>query len=356
MPVTGLYIGAGVGANWLQETDLKQSGNITAALRQRGFAAPSGKASFDTGIATFGSVGWGFGNGLRAEGEFSYRWNDVNKVKGFGALGTSGALVNLGGEQQSYGLMFNLLYDFEIPGAPWVVPYIGAGLGMAWTQVGSTRSRSIPANISIDTNGDTQYNFAYQAMVGAAFPIDSVPGLAVTTDFRFFGTPVNKFTSSVSTITPARQIASGDVKADNFNYALTVGLRYNFGRVPPPPPVVVAPAPAPAPARTYLVFFDWDRADLTARAREIITEAAQNAGRVQTTRIEVAGHADRSGSPAYNQRLSQRRADAVAAELVARGISRNEISVSAYGESRPLVPTADGVREPQNRRVEIVLR
>ena len=111
-----------------------------------------------------------------------------------------------------------------------------------------------------------------------------------------------------------------------------------------------------APARTYLVFFDWDRADLTARAREIITEAAQNAGRVQTTRIEVAGHADRSGSPAYNQRLSQRRADAVAAKLVARGISRNEISVSAYGESRPLVPTADGVREPQNRRVEIVLR
>ena len=158
-------------------------------------------------------------------------------------------------------------------------------------------------------------------MVGAAFPIDSVPGLAVTTDFRFFGTPVNKFTTSVSTITPARQIASGDVKADNFNYALTVGLRYNFGRVPPPPPSVVAPAPAPAPARTYLVFFDWDRADLTARAREIIAEAAQNAGRVQTTRIEVAGHADRSGTPAYNQRLSQRRADAVAAELVARGIT-----------------------------------
>src|SRR3954463_8826598 len=252
--------------------------------------------------------------------------------------------------------MFNLLYDFEIPGAPWVVPYIGAGIGMAWTQLSSTRSRSIPANLSIDTNGDTQYNLAYQAMVGAAFPIDSVPGLAVTTDFRFFGTPVNKFTTSVSQITPARQIASGEVKADNFNYALTVGLRYNFGRVPPPPPPVVAPAPAPAPARTYLVFFDWDRADLTARAREIIAEAAQNAGRVQTTRIEVAGHADRSGSPQYNQRLSQRRADAVAAELVARGISRSEISVTAFGESRPLVPTADGVRETQNRRVGVVLR
>ena len=76
---------------------------------------------------------------------------------------------------------------------------------------------------------------------------------------------------------------------------------------------------------------------------------------MQTTRIEVAGHADRSGSPQYNQRLSQRRADNVAAELVRQGVSRGDIAVSAYGETRPLVPTADGVREPQNRRVEIVM-
>jgi OmpA-OmpF porin, OOP family len=104
------------------------------------------------------------------------------------------------------------------------------------------------------------------------------------------------------------------------------------------------------------VFFDFDRADLTDRARQIIGEAAQNSRRVQSTRIEVAGHADRSGSPQYNQRLSQRRAEAVAAELVSQGVSRNEIMVQAFGETRPLVPTADGVREPQNRRVEIVLR
>ncbi len=70
----------------------------------------------------------------------------------------------------------------------------------------------------------------------------------------------------------------------------------------------------------------------------------------------MAGHADRSGSDAYNLRLSQRRADAVAAELVRQGVNRNDIGIQAFGESRPLVPTADGVREPQNRRVEIVLR
>jgi len=104
------------------------------------------------------------------------------------------------------------------------------------------------------------------------------------------------------------------------------------------------------------VFFDWDRADLTDRARQIIAEAAQATTRVQVTRIEVAGHADRSGTPAYNQGLSQRRAQNVAAELVRLGVARQEISTQAFGESRPLVATADGVREPQNRRVEIVVR
>ena len=113
---------------------------------------------------------------------------------------------------------------------------------------------------------------------------------------------------------------------------------------------------APAPARSYLVFFDWDRADLTDRARQIIAEAAQATTRVQVTRIEVAGHADTSGTPRYNQGLSQRRAQNVASELVRLGVPREAITVQAFGESRPLVPTADGVREPQNRRVEIVLR
>ena len=104
------------------------------------------------------------------------------------------------------------------------------------------------------------------------------------------------------------------------------------------------------------MFFDWNRADLTERARQIIAEAASASTSVASTRIEVAGHADRSGTPAYNQGLSQRRANTVAAELVRRGVNRNNIAISAFGETRPLVPTADGVREPQNRRVEIVLR
>jgi len=115
-------------------------------------------------------------------------------------------------------------------------------------------------------------------------------------------------------------------------------------------------APQREAARTYLVFFDWDRADLTDRARQIIAEAAQATTRVQVTRIEVSGYTDRSGTARYNQGLSVRRAQNVAAELVRLGVPRNAITAQGFGESNPLVPTADGVREPQNRRVEIVLR
>ena len=109
-------------------------------------------------------------------------------------------------------------------------------------------------------------------------------------------------------------------------------------------------------ARTYLVFFDWDRADLTDRARQIVAAAARTSTSTNTTNIEVQGNADLSGTHAYNQRLSLRRAQTVAAELVRDGVPRTAISIQAFGDSRPLVPTAPGVREPQNRRVAIILR
>ncbi len=142
-----------------------------------------------------------------------------------------------------------------------------------------------------------------------------------------------------------------------------VGLkvRYKFGAAPKSMPPA-APEPAPVsvpqtiPVRTYLVFFDWDRADLTDRARQIVATAATASTHVATTRIEVNGYTDLSGTVAYNQKLSVRRAQTVENELVRDGVARNEISIHGYGESNPLVPTAPGVREPQNRRVEIILK
>ncbi len=104
------------------------------------------------------------------------------------------------------------------------------------------------------------------------------------------------------------------------------------------------------------MFFDWDRAELTPRARQVVAEAAKATTRVQVTRIEVNGYTDTSGTARYNQGLSVRRAEAVANELARAGVPRGSISIQGLGQTRLLVPTANGVREPQNRRVEITLR
>jgi outer membrane protein OmpA-like peptidoglycan-associated protein len=119
---------------------------------------------------------------------------------------------------------------------------------------------------------------------------------------------------------------------------------------------MAVPAAAVAPARSYLVFFDWDKASLTDRARSIIKEAADNSTHVQYTRIEVNGYTDTSGTPQYNMGLSIRRADAVKGELIRDGVPAASIGTQGFGETHLLVPTGAGVREPQNRRVEIVIR
>ncbi len=121
------------------------------------------------------------------------------------------------------------------------------------------------------------------------------------------------------------------------------------------PPPVVAPTPAnPSVAHSYMVFFDFNKSDLTSQAVAIVDQAAKNAGPAKATELVVTGHTDTVGSDAYNMRLSRRRAESVAAELEKQGIASSEIEIVAKGKRDLLVPTGDGVREPQNRRVTIV--
>jgi outer membrane protein OmpA-like peptidoglycan-associated protein len=105
----------------------------------------------------------------------------------------------------------------------------------------------------------------------------------------------------------------------------------------------------------YLVFFAWDQATLTPVALTVLDQVEADYLVGRPVRIVIAGHADRSGPEAYNQGLSEHRARNVAQALGQRGIPTATLQVEAYGESQPRVPTADGVREPQNRRVEVIL-
>jgi OOP family OmpA-OmpF porin len=113
-----------------------------------------------------------------------------------------------------------------------------------------------------------------------------------------------------------------------------------------PPPVAMAPG-------DYLVFFDWNKADITPEAASILKTVAANAKKMAGAKIVATGYTDLSGSADYNMGLSERRAEAVKADLVGEGVPAANITTIGRGEADPLVPTADGVREPQNRRVQI---
>jgi outer membrane protein OmpA-like peptidoglycan-associated protein len=116
-----------------------------------------------------------------------------------------------------------------------------------------------------------------------------------------------------------------------------------------------AAAPAATTARPFLIFFDWDRYNITDSARPTLNEISNTIKANPNANVRIAGHADRSGPDAYNLALSRRRADAVMTALQQQGLQRNRATVEYFGEARPLVETADGVREPQNRRVEVTI-
>jgi OOP family OmpA-OmpF porin len=365
-PVTGIYLGGQAGVDFPLQQSVK---NLT--VTQPGWASlsTSGNATFKAGFAGGAEIGYGFGNGFRAELEGLYLNNKSNGLTGFTRTGN----LSGGGTQQAYGFMVNALYDFNNI-SPSFVPYVGVGTGILWINDNlhgyningftTAGGAAFPAGgVNMTQNNSVNTAWAYQAILGFAVPIASVPGLAITADYRFIGTAGNRSDSTTYTLTGTppggkRTTLTGSGTSQMgpmFDNVISVGVRYNFGQAPAPAPAPVAPAPAPI-SRSYLVFFDWDKYNLTDRARQIVAEAAANSKKVQYTKIEVNGFTDTSGSPKYNMGLSIRRANTVAAELVKDGVPKSAIVVTGFGQTHLLVPTADGVREPQNRRVEIIIK
>jgi OmpA-OmpF porin, OOP family len=113
-------------------------------------------------------------------------------------------------------------------------------------------------------------------------------------------------------------------------------------------------AAALKPQGEYLVFFDWNKSNVTPAANKTLGDAVTAWGK--TARIHVIGHTDTSGSPAYNQRLSERRAGEVKKALVAKGVAAANVTTEGKGETTLLVKTKDGVREPSNRRAQVLNR
>ncbi|MCZ6448637.1 MAG: porin family protein, partial [Alphaproteobacteria bacterium] len=146
----GLYVSGALGANWANDSDV---------------SGASGDVDFDLGWVGAVAVGYGFGNGLRLEGELSYRQNDADDFSGEGKVA---------------GFMANLLYDFDV--SPKFVPYIGLGAGFAIVEFDEVSP--LPAGDSTD---DSETVFAWQAIAGVAIPIRDQ--LDLTFDYRYFDVP-----------------------------------------------------------------------------------------------------------------------------------------------------------------------
>jgi opacity protein-like surface antigen len=244
----GFYIGGEGGLNWL--------------LNNQSYI-------MDTGWAAGGKIGYDF-VGPRVELEGVYRNNT-----GSGVVGFPNGFAFVNGQINQVSAMANLLYDFA-PGAT-ITPYIGAGAGLAFVD---------PSLAGGCTMCSTQ--FAYQAILGLGFNVSQ--NFRIDLDGRYYGT-------------------TNPGQYTNNNISVMLGLTYKFGgpEAAAPPP----PAPAAPQAPSFMVFFDWDRSDLSAQAMATLQQVAQAYQQRGSARVTATGHADRSGPEDYNMALSLRRANAV---------------------------------------------
>lgn len=303
-----------------------------------------------------GTIGYDIG-AFRIEAEVGYKSATVDNYRsttttpirtaaGANVNAPLGSYAYAGGRTSALSFMVNGLLDFGDDDG--IQGFVGGGVGVA-----RVKTSDYALNTFSSFLDDSDTVFAYQGLAGIRAPLSR--HLDATLKYRFF---------------TADNIKLIDVSGRRFDgrfrsHSLLGGLTYNFGEPPAPPPVEVAPPPPvepPAPVvqpipvcapGPFIVFFDWDKSDITPEAASILDNAItqyQNCGNAQ---VMLAGHADRSGSASYNVGLSQRRNDSVKAYLSAHSIPDGVITSEAFGESRPKVETADGVREIQNRRVEV---
>ena len=301
-----------------------------------------------------GIVGYDFG-WLRLEAEGSYREADIDLVDA-GALGvrsgnatfTPAGRYPAGGDSSALSFMLNGLLDFgEDDG---LQGFFGGGVGIARTSVQGTVNTAGPGFVD-----DSDSGFAWQVLAGVRAPL---------TDRWDAGLRYRWFNADSVTLADT---AARDFDGRFRSHSILGTLTYNFGApvavvpppvvTPPPPPPVVTPPPPPPVATCnrgpYIVFFEWDKSDITPEAATILDNAVSAYANCGAASVMLAGHTDRSGTVAYNMGLAERRNASVRSYLTGRGIPNTRISSEAFGESQPRVPTADGVRELQNRRVEI---
>jgi outer membrane protein OmpA-like peptidoglycan-associated protein len=333
-------------------------------------------ANFDSGFNVGGRVGYQWGP-WRLEEEYSYRNNQLSGFTGAGPFGFSNGGRLTDGQRVSHAIMTNAIYDFSI-GWP-VSPHIGVGVGAVdiidsvslknstlprvppfiAPVPGATPSLLLPTpqNFGGTLLKGSSWQFGYQAIAGLRY--DFSPTVSFDLDYRYLATTDPQFNNQGRYPFPGGSrgtncCGGGIYKTAYSTQNVLASVTMKFGAPPPAPPPPLPPAPPPPQQKVYLVFFDWDKYNITPEGQQILQLAAQQYKAGGSVRLQVTGYTDTSGSAGYNQRLSERRANAVANALATLGVARSDMAVSGRGYNDLRVPTPLGVREPQNRRVEIV--
>src|SRR5215469_1563108 len=360
---TGPYAGVALGADWG-----RLHGNVavagTPANAVPGSPAIAGsrfglRNGDDATVTGGGQVGYNyqFPNNIVIGGEADFRGGGPSSTT---TVGTVPGLPNF-----VPGDRFNTSSDWNGSirgklGYAWGPALIYATGGFAYADV-NMNARYAPATVGgVSVPGKTVSDSSVMVgpTVGGGVEYAVSPNLSVAGEYRYsdYGTetlhvgPLQTAAGAGGALATAA--VHGHVGLNDNTFMLKVN--YRFGAPPPPPLPVAAPAPPPPPApRVFIVFFDWDKATITPQGMQIVQQAAEAYKSGAPVQIQVTGYTDRSGSPGYNQRLSERRANNVAKALAGLGVPREQMLVSGRGENDNRVPTANGVREPQNRRVEI---
>ena len=291
----------------------------------------------DDGWLLYGEVGTWTSSNWRVELELSHREHDfggTTPIIAGVAVAPSTAAIN--GDFSVTALMFNMMRDFSMNG---VSPYVGAGAGAAW--IDATGSTSPASSYVV---AEEEAVVAGQFLVGLNF--DVAENATFDIGYRYFDTLGVDISNGFATR-----------EEDFAAHIVTAGLRFTFGAQEPEPPAPPPPPPPPPEPKEaiFKIYFPFDESGLTSDAQSIVTEIAEQYKDQQVVRILVQGNTDTSGSNAYNDRLSQDRAASVRAGLIASGIPAEWIVTEALGETNPDVVTGDGVKEPLNRRAEVVI-
>ncbi|MBL4857830.1 MAG: OmpA family protein [Erythrobacter sp.] len=225
---------------------------------------------------------------------------------------------------------------------------------LAGAAVGMTPTAAFAQDDLMSLDG-SELRSAVQMRYDAALALTNDPGIVNANDPRYIWASEAKAQCGIA-LGFLKSSTKDEVSLSKCGTAYDMMNRTPQARVATPAPQAPAARPEVCTAQAPgLIFFEFDSATPQQDAVETVEYVVENAPVCNWTRFTVVGHTDRSGSNAYNQGLSERRAEAIESLMVGRGIADAAISTRAEGEENPRVPTADGVRELQNRRVEILV-